>query len=67
MHSQAGVNILMFKTHYVRGPLATAAFNKGIMIENIIQAADWSTDSTFRQFYYQPSHSAIFMVRRCYN
>ena len=37
-----------------------AAFDKRVTIENILQAAEWSTDSTFRRFYYQPNHSAVY-------
>ena len=58
--SQAGVDLSFFKAHSARGASATAAFNKGVTIENILQAADWSTDSTFRRFYYRPSHSAVY-------
>ena len=51
---------MIFKAHSVREASAIAAFNKRVTIENILQAAEWSTDSTFRRFYYQPSHSAVY-------
>ena len=39
-----------------RGASSTAAFEKGVLIEDILCTADWSTDFTFRRFYYRPSH-----------
>jgi len=39
-----------------RGASSTAASEKGVWIEDILSTADWSTDSTFQRFYYQPSH-----------
>ena len=54
------MDVLIFKAHSVREASAIAAFNKRVTIENILQAAEWSTDSTFRRFYYQPSHSAVY-------
>ena len=36
-----------WKAHSARGDSATMAFNKGVTIENILKAADWTTDSTF--------------------
>ena len=53
---KAGVDTSVFKAHSVRGASITAASEKGVLIEDILRTADWSTDSTFRRFYYQPSH-----------
>ena len=36
-----------WKAHSARGDSATMTFNKGVTIENILKAADWTTDSTF--------------------
>ena len=44
----------VFEAHSVRGASSTAASVKGVLIEDILCTADWSTDSTFRQFYYRP-------------
>lgn len=52
----AGVNTAVFKAHSVRGASSTAASDKGVPIEDILRTADWSTDSTFRRFYYRPTH-----------
>lgn len=53
---KAGVDTSMFKAHSVRGASSTAALRKGVLIEDILRTADWSTDSTFRRFYYWPTH-----------
>jgi len=53
---KAGVDTSVFKAHSVRGASSTAASEKGVLIEDILRTADWSRDSTFRRFYYRPSH-----------
>ena len=53
----AGVDTTVFKTHSVRGASSTAAAEKGVLMEDILCAANWSTDSTFRRFYYCPNHN----------
>ena len=32
----------------------------GVTTNDILKAADWSTDSVFRRFYYKPVHSPTF-------
>jgi len=51
---EAGINIATFKAHSVRGASSTAAAEKGVMISDILQKADWSRESTFKRFYYRP-------------
>ena len=46
----------VFKAHSVTGALSTVASKKRVPLEDILHTADWSTDSTFQRFYYQPSH-----------
>ena len=53
---KAGVDTSVFKAHSVWGASSTAASEKGVLIEDILRTADWSTGSTFRKFYYRPSH-----------
>ena len=48
---KAGIDPSLFKVHTVKGAFSTAASTKGILIENILRTADWSTESTFQQFY----------------
>ena len=54
--SEVGVDNSRFKAHSVRGAVTSAALNKGITLGDILQVADWSSDSTFRRFYYRPTH-----------
>ena len=50
---QAGVGD-EFKAHSVRGAAATAANMQGMSVSDILSVADWSSDSTFKRFYYRP-------------
>ena len=54
--SEAEVDTSWFKAHSVRGAVTSAALNKGVTLGDILQVADWSSDSTFRRFYYRPTH-----------
>jgi len=51
---EAGIDTATFKAHSVRGASSTAAAEKGVMISDILQKADWSRESTFKRFYYRP-------------
>ena len=53
----AGVNTSEFGAHSVRGASTTAALKKGVGLDLILQVADWSKNSTFRQFYYRPAQT----------
>ena len=46
--SRAGNNKSIFKAHSVRGASASAAYERGVSLQDILYLADWSTDSTFR-------------------
>ncbi|XP_068707939.1 uncharacterized protein [Montipora foliosa] len=49
--SDAGIDTSIFKAHSVRGAATTAAYNKGVPVENILKLANWSNESMFRRFY----------------
>lgn len=49
-----------FKAHSTRGASVSAAAMVGITTNDILQAADWSTDSVFRRFYYKPVHDVAY-------
>ena len=53
----AGVDTSEFGAHSVRGASTTAALKKGVGLDLILQVADWSKNSTFRQFYYRPAQT----------
>ena len=42
-----------FKAHSVRGASASTASNMGITTREILEAADWSSESIFQRFYYK--------------
>ena len=56
----AGIDVNMFTAHLVRGASSSAAAMAGVTTNDILKAADWSTDSVFRRFYYRPVHSSVF-------
>ena len=47
-----------FKAHSVRGASASAAVSGGLHITDVLKTADWSRESTFKQFYYRPVATA---------
>ena len=49
--SDAGIDTSIFKARSVRGAATSAAYNKGVPVENILKLANWSNESTFRRFY----------------
>ena len=55
---KAGVDTNTFKAHSVREASTSTAVGKGLHIADVLKTADWSSESTFRQFYYQSSTSA---------
>ena len=58
--NDAGIDVNMFTAHSVRGASSSAAAMAGVTTNDILKAADWSTDSVFRRFYYRPVHSSSF-------
>ena len=57
---EAGIDVSIFSAHSVRGASSSAAAVVGVTTNEILKAADWSTDSVFRRFYYKPVHSSSF-------
>ena len=56
----AGIDVSTFSGHSVRGASTSAAAGAGLTMNEIMQAADWSTESVFRRFYYRPSHNVSY-------
>ena len=56
----AGIDTDIFKAHSVRSASTSAAAMQGVTTEDILNAADWSTDSSFRRFYYKPVRDTAF-------
>ena len=50
--AEAGIDVTKFEVHSISGALASKSFLLGSRQEDIIKTADWSSDSTFKTFYY---------------
>jgi hypothetical protein len=53
----AGVNTSAFKAHSRRSATSSAAVRNNCLLKDILALADWTTDSTFKRFYYRPVYS----------
>ena len=60
MIGDSGIDTNIFKAHSVRSAAASAATNQGVTTEDILKAADWSTESSFQRFYYKPVRNTEF-------
>ena len=56
----AGIDTSTFKAHSVRSASTSAASMQGVTTQDILSAADWSTESTFQKFYYKPVRNTVF-------
>ena len=62
MLQQAGINVGMFGAHSVRGASSSsaAAAAAGVTTNDILKAADWSSESVFTNFYYRPTGDVTY-------
>ncbi len=56
----AGIDVSTFKAHLVRGASASTASNMGITTSEILEAADWSSESIFQRFYYKSTQKTSY-------
>ena len=49
--ASAGIDTSVFKAHSVRGAATSHAYAKGVPIAEILRAADWTNERTFRKYY----------------
>ena len=56
----AGINSSIFGAHSTRGASASAAFRAGITTSDILQAANWSSESVFQKFYHKEVDKAAY-------
>ena len=56
----AGIDTSVFNAHSVRGASSSTAANVGITTNEILKAADWSSESVFQKFYYKPTEDPSF-------
>ena len=50
----AGIDTSVYKAHSTRIASVSAAANAGVTTNQILEAADWSSESFFQRFYYRP-------------
>ena len=60
MVQHAGVDKSIFGAHSVRGASSSSAAAAGVTTSNILQAADWGSESVFRKFYYRPTGNVAY-------
>ena len=58
--AQAGTDTTKFKAHSLRSASSSAAYEAGVALPDIMDAADWSTVSTFTKFYHKPVCKSYF-------
>ena len=56
----AGVDTETFSAHSTRSASTSWAAAKGIQINDILKAANWSSQTTFEHYYFRPITSAIY-------
>lgn len=49
--SSSGIDTSVFKAHSFRGTAASAAFNRGCSLQQILKTGDWSSVKNFKRFY----------------
>ena len=52
--------MLSFGAHSTRGASASAAARGGITTEDILKAANWSSESVFQKFYHKEVDKAAY-------
>jgi len=50
---ETGIDANTFKAHSVRGAACSTAAWSGVTISDILNAADWSSETTFQRFYHK--------------
>ncbi|XP_056409862.1 uncharacterized protein LOC130334535 [Hyla sarda] len=59
----ADIDISTFGAHSTRGAVSTKLFQSGATLSDILKAANWSSDSTFKTFYFKPqSHVSMTLL-----
>ena len=56
-----GIDTSTFKAHSVRGAKTLAASMQGVITQDILSAADWSTESTFQNLYCKLIRNTVFV------
>ena len=49
--ASAGIDTSVFKAHSICGAATSHVFSKGVPTAEILHAADWTSERTFRKYY----------------
>ena len=60
MLEQSGIDVTIFNAHSVRSASSSNAANVGITTNDILKAANWSSESVFQRFYNKPPEDSVF-------
>ena len=55
----AGIDTTIFKSHSMRGAVATEVASQGFSTPEILQFADWPQESTFTKVYDRPQYTLL--------
>ncbi|XP_056388255.1 uncharacterized protein LOC130283090 [Hyla sarda] len=58
----AGIDVSLFGAHSSRGAMATKIVTSGGSLSDLLMAADWSSETTFRHFYFRPEDHVSMSV-----
>ena len=56
----SGFDTKIFMAHSTRSASSSAAADSGVTTNDILKAADWSSESVFRKFNNQPTHNPLY-------
>ena len=56
----SGINTESFSAHSTRAAASSAAARARVALKDVMNAADWTNESTFKKFYHKPAFSASF-------
>ena len=57
---KADIDMDIFKAHSVQSASISAATIAGITTNDILKAADWSSETVFQRFYHKPTPNSQF-------
>ena len=55
-----------FTAHSTRATAVSVAFDKGVSIKDILNTADWSSDSVFKKYYINLFCKPIYIFTCCF-
>ena len=58
--AKVGIDTYIFKAHSISGACTSAAASAGMTTNDILKAANWSSESVFQKFYYKPEQKGRF-------